>query len=313
MLGVAIMATLPGERPLPRPRELMAATAVLAVFVGLVLVPASYWKPKWSEMELNPSNTYVARLLMVEPFDRLSLARHCGSNRLCSNLPLPVGISDHQRVRFEIYRYLVNADSSGSVDVYYSEIYEGVVEQRNTNDCCVADTSFSYGLPGDRPVAGDWDGLPPASPADPKAGADTPGFFRAGVWLLRNSNSEGRPDLEFGFGQAGDLPVVGDWNGNGIDTVGVFRKGRWLLRNFNNAGPSEISFDFGAERDRPVSGDWDGDGVDTVGVFTQGVWRLRNTNTGGLPDLDFYFGAFNHRPITGDWNDDGVDTIGIAR
>jgi serine-aspartate repeat-containing protein C/D/E len=27
------------------------------------------------------------------------------------------------------------------------------------------------------------------------------------------------------FGQAGDLPVVADWNGDGIDEVGVYRQG----------------------------------------------------------------------------------------
>ena len=195
MLGVAIMATLPGERPLPRPRELMAATAVLAVFVGLFLAPAVYVKPRWSEMELNPSHTYVARLLTAEPVDRFSLAVNCQSDRFCADVPLPVRIGDHERALFGIYRYLVNADSSTSVEAYYQEIYDGVFEQRNTNDCCEADTSFSHGLPGDRSVAGDWDGLPAAMPPDPKAGTDTPGVFRAGVWLLRNSNSEGPTDL----------------------------------------------------------------------------------------------------------------------
>jgi hypothetical protein len=310
MLGVAIMATLPGERPLPRPRELMAATAVLAVFVGLFLAPAIYVRPKWSEMELNPSHTYVARLLTAEPVDRFSLAVHCQSDRFCADVPLPVRIGDHQRALFGIYRYLVNADSSTPVEAYYEGIYNGVFEQRNTNDCCVADTSISHGLPGDRPVAGDWDGLPAAMPPDPKAGTDTPGVFRAGVWLLRNSNSEGPTDLEFGFGQAGDVPVVGDWDGDGIDTIGVFRSGVWLLRNSNSEGPTDLEFGFGQAGDVPVVGDWDGDGNDTIGVYRRGQWLLRNSNAAGPFDITFDFGAERDRPVSGDWDGDGVDTIG---
>ncbi|CDH44284.1 hypothetical protein [Candidatus Contendibacter odensensis] len=32
-----------------------------------------------------------------------------------------------------------------------------------------------------------------------------------------------------GFGQAGDLPVAGDWNGTGVAKIGVFRNGQWFL------------------------------------------------------------------------------------
>jgi len=27
----------------------------------------------------------------------------------------------------------------------------------------------------------------------------------------------------FGYGKAGDVPVVGDWDGDGTDGIGVFR------------------------------------------------------------------------------------------
>jgi len=32
-----------------------------------------------------------------------------------------------------------------------------------------------------------------------------------------------------GFGQAGDIPVVGDWTGTGTAKIGVFRDGNWAL------------------------------------------------------------------------------------
>ncbi len=310
MLGVAVMATLQGERRLPSAPALWAATATLAVLIGILLAPGGYVKPKWSEVALDPSDTYFARLLSADPVDRFSLGTHCQSDRLCADVPLPAGIADHDRALFGIYRHLVNADSSTTVASYYQAIYDGFFEERNTNDCCVADTSLPYGLPGDRPVAGDWDGLPAALPPDPKTGSDTPGAFRDGRWVLSNSNSAGPVDMEFGFGRAGDLPAVGDWDGDGIDTVGVFRAGGWLLRNSNSEGSADLEFEFGRLGDVPVAGDWDGDGIDTVGVYRRGRWLLRNSNTAGPSDLSFDFGGASDRPVSGDWDGDAVDTVG---
>lgn len=35
--------------------------------------------------------------------------------------------------------------------------------------------------------------------------------------------------VAFTYGRAGDLPIVGDWNGDGVDTLGVVRD-RFLMR-----------------------------------------------------------------------------------
>ena len=37
-------------------------------------------------------------------------------------------------------------------------------------------------------------------------------------------------DEMYTYGQPGDIPVVGDWNGDGKDEIGVYRSpGRWYL------------------------------------------------------------------------------------
>ncbi len=36
-------------------------------------------------------------------------------------------------------------------------------------------------------------------------------------------------DALFGFGIASDIPVTGDWDGDGITDVGVVRNGKWYL------------------------------------------------------------------------------------
>ena len=58
------------------------------------------------------------------------------------------------------------------------------------------------------------------------------GVFRnsSGNWYL-NFNNNGVVDKTFHFGASGDIPVVGDWNGNGTSDIGVFRpsNGNWYL------------------------------------------------------------------------------------
>lgn len=143
----------------------------------------------------------------------------------------------------------------------------------------------------------------------------TCGVFRptAGYFFLRNTNNGGNADLQFPYGQAGDVPIVGDWNADGVDTVGIFRNGMFYLRNSNSGGFADIEFAFGQAGDIPVAGDWDGDGTDTIGVFRNGQFLLRNTNSTGPADFTIYYGQSGDKPVVGDWDGNGTDTIGIYR
>ncbi|MEY2420440.1 MAG: hypothetical protein QOI95_507 [Acidimicrobiaceae bacterium] len=153
----------------------------------------------------------------------------------------------------------------------------------------------------------------PGPPPSYSAPGDTPGVFRGGTWYLRKSNTNGPVDVSYGFGLSNDIPVLGDWNGDGIDTPGVYRNGTWYLRNSNSNGPPDAVFGFGLAGDIPVVGDWNRDGTDTVGVFRNGTWFLRNTNSNGPSEFTFGFGWSNDIPVVGDWNGDGWDTIGVFR
>ncbi len=149
----------------------------------------------------------------------------------------------------------------------------------------------------------------------PAVRKSTPGQFRPsnGFVYVRNTNDTGFADREFFYGQAGDVPVAGDWNGDGIDTIGIYRNGTFFLRNSNNSGFADIQFPFGAPGDIPIVGDWDGDGIDTVGIVRGNAIFLRNSNTSGNADIQFNYGNSTDIFITGDWNGDGIDTIGCFR
>ena len=172
-------------------------------------------------------------------------------------------------------------------------------------------SQFTYGLNEDQPLAADWTG----------AGVATPGAVRGlrhGVagdgprWYLRQIEGAGDPDLIFRYGNAGDVAVAGDWDGDGVETLGVVRGNRWMLRNRNAQGSAEIDFTctFCQPGDIPVVGDWDGDGRDGYGVVRGQRWLLRNSLNAGSPNHDFNFGDADAIPVVGDWNADGVDTPG---
>jgi len=83
-----------------------------------------------------------------------------------------------------------------------------------------------------------------------KPGKHPPGTVTIGVYrpsdhtfLLRNTNEAGEPDLKVALGQKGDLPVAGDWDGDGLATVGVYRpsEGKFYLRNAHTPGEPELT------------------------------------------------------------------------
>src|SRR5258708_6697095 len=75
-------------------------------------------------------------------------------------------------------------------------------------------------------------------------------------WFLRTSPTSGAADISFPYGDPGDLPIVGDWNGDGVDTVGVVRGSTFYLRNSNSAGAADVSFVYGDPGDTVIVGDW---------------------------------------------------------
>jgi hypothetical protein len=183
----------------------------------------------------------------------------------------------------------------------------GLLFLKNSNTTGIADAALNYGLPGDYPVVGDWDGN----------GTVTIGIYRGNTFFLRNENTLGFATIVFDFGQVGDQPIAGDWDGDGVDTIGVFRPStaQFLLRNSNDTGPAESSFFLGNPGDVGVAGDWTGKGFDTTGVFrpSNGVIFLKNSNDTGIADIALNYGLPGDQPVMGDWDNDGKDTIGIYR
>jgi hypothetical protein len=181
----------------------------------------------------------------------------------------------------------------------------GLLYLKNKNESGFADIEINYGLAGDYPVTGDWDGN----------GTDTIGIYRNGSFYLRNANTIGFANLVFPFGAPGDQPIAGDWNGDGIDTIGIYRNGIFYLRNSNTSGPPDLIFALGVPGDIGIAGDWNNDGFDTTGVFrpSNGALYLKNTTATGFADVQINYGLPGDKPVVGDWDNDGDTTIGVYR
>jgi hypothetical protein len=114
------------------------------------------------------------------------------------------------------------------------------------------------GVPDDIPLVGHWNG---------KGRRDQIGIYRKGLWLL-DSNGNGQfddwdsrtPDALIHFGGLpGDVPVVGDWNGDGKAKLGLVREGsEWVLdlTGDHRVRSGHANFSFGSKEYIPLVGPW---------------------------------------------------------
>jgi hypothetical protein len=230
----------------------------------------------------------------------------------------------------------------------------GLWQIRNSNSTGFANLGmFTYGLGGNNsfPVVGRWNGTALGIGEVEVIDSAVPGQGKVLTWKLRNSLTPGAPDVTpFAYGAQNDIPVVGDWDGNGTTTVGVYQAnaefgnpaGTWKLRNSTsagapdfNTGPGPTGFAYGGlPGDLPVTGSWSGSGATTVGIVERYLspvltWKLRNENSAGAPDSGSFafgasalgsfavpgvgtvYGAADFAPVTGDWAGGGKTGVGV--
>ena len=204
-----------------------------------------------------------------------------------------------------------------------------VLDSSGTNNYVASDKARLFGQPGDTPVAGDFFGT----------GVIEIGVFRCPTgatvcqWFI-DANNSGTWDGPFGgdqiwnFGIPGDIPVVGDWNGNGTSKIGIFRcpavgsttPCTWVLDAGNKHvydGATAVIAYYGLAGDMPVVNNWNATGtVDQIGVFRgNGTWIVdsNGSNTWEASDAQYTYGLTGDMPVVGNWNGTGRKRIGVFR
>jgi hypothetical protein len=169
---------------------------------------------------------------------------------------------------------------------------DGYVYLRNANTQGNAHITFYFGNPGDVPVPGDFNG----------DGCDTVSIYRPSqtrFYIINALGDDGKglgaADHDFTFGNAGDSPLSGDWDGDGIDGIGVHRAtaGMAYVTNELSSGAASTAVEVPEDND-PVAGRWSA--VDELGAYHSG------SGTFTLPGADpIQYGNSHTAPIAGDF------------
>jgi len=196
----------------------------------------------------------------------------------------------------------------------------------------------------DLPVVGDWDGdgrddlgiYGPQWPRDAEAVLKEPGLpdqanqspssrpmnlpprvqdANDRIRLLqRSGEDQGRGDLidhTFLFGDPRSLPLVGDFNGDGIDTIAVYKDGQWLLDTNGDGRATNLdrSCRFGQAGDIGLVGDFDGDGIDEIAVLRGDQILIDSNHNGALDASDQVLSnaGAGDALLVGDFDGDGKD------
>ncbi|GEL69239.1 FG-GAP repeat domain-containing protein [Myxococcus virescens] len=184
-------------------------------------------------------------------------------------------------------------------------------------------------LTDDLPLSGDFDGDGHTDFAVYTKKVLLPNATTWGGWYAWHSSRDNK-DYWDTLGEVGDVPVVGDYDGDGRTDFGVYRAPTscqtqddlFIYRASHNGAVT--TFSLGAEcDDLPVSGDFDGDGHTDFAVFKKRVDLGGGTSWGGWytwfssSTLQKYWtdpqGPVGALPVVADYDGDRVADMGTYK
>ena len=141
-----------------------------------------------------------------------------------------------------------------------------------------------------------------------------------GVWYVMNA--DGTMQSATGFGSANDIPVIGDYDGDGKADLAVFRPDDpatttdecqngcvwYVLKSSDN---TVLYYNWGLSTDKPVAADYDGDGKTDIAVWrpSDGVWYIIKSSDNS--NLFTQYGTNGDVPVPSDYDGDGFDDLAL--
>jgi uncharacterized delta-60 repeat protein len=167
-----------------------------------------------------------------------------------------------------------------------------------------------FGLSGDIPVPGDYDGDQVQDLAVFRP--DSGDWFTRKIYL--NSCAPMDCTEQVHFGSPGDIPATGDFDGDGESDRAVFRpsEGNWYIL-YSSGGWTGLHF--GLNGDLPVTGDYDDDGRSDVAVIRREngfmTWYVLQSSNNQFVGIQF--GLITDKAVPADYDSDGRTDIAVWR
>jgi len=137
----------------------------------------------------------------------------------------------------------------------------------------------------------------------------------SGVWWIMGSSGSQQATQQWGM--SGDVPVPGDYDGDGKTDFSVFRPNTnqwWIMRSSDNTA---YSITFGATGDKAAQADYDGDGRTDQAIFradqTSGLGTFYVLLSTSGQSFQQQFGLSTDMPAVADYDGDGRADLAVWR